>query len=714
MRAFIAWLLSAWMLAGLGFAQDAARARTDNVEASLVAETDGVAPGGTVTVALRLAIRDHWHTYWSYAGDSGEATTVAWTLPDGVTAGPLQFPYPHRIEVGPLVNFGYEGTVLHLTDITVPADAQPGQTLTLKADAVWLVCSDVCIPEDAALALDLKVVAGTPSPSPLAAEFADARAKLPKPSPWPATFAVDGKSIAVSLASPDLAGAGLTSVVLFPREGGYIKNAAKQTTTSNDGAVTVTSETGRHFSTPEKAAKVTSLPAVFVITGADGQTDAFTVDATRGEKRAGAVVPGAGGQDATGVGPQDGVSVWTALGFALLGGLILNLMPCVFPVLSMKALSLAGKGSDLGAARIGGLAYTAGVVLSFVALAGMLIALRSAGEAIGWGFQLQSPAIVAALALLFLAIGLNLMGVFEIGGRLQNLGSGLARGQGVTASFLTGVLAAVVAAPCTAPFMGAAVFTALTQPVPVALAIFGALGFGMALPYLILAYSPALIRRFPKPGPWMERLKQVLAFPMFASAAWLLWVLSIAAGSTGLALGLGAAILVGFGLWLWGLTQRGEGGWMARGFAGAAAAAVLGVLFVVPQTSGSATAAAPGADTVGPKYEAYSPERLASLRQDGKAVFVNLTAAWCVTCLMNEEVALSSSRLATSFENSGIVYLKGDWTNRDPDITALLEQHGRAGVPLYLFYPAGGGEPQILPQLLTEEIVLAAVSPPGT
>ena len=663
--------------------------KTDNVEARLVAETPNAVPGGTISVALRLNIREHWHTYWFYAGDSGEATTVEWTLPDGVTAGPLQFPYPHRIEVPPLVNFGYEGTVLHLTDLQIPASAKPGDTIALKADAVWLVCAEVCIPEEGVLTLDLPVAAdaGTADAA-TAAEFAAARAAMPTPSPWPATASVDGKTLTLRLDAPQLAEAGLASAVLFPQSGGYIKNAAPQTVETSGGSLTISTETGRRFSTPEKAAEVKSVPAVIVTTGSDGVTHAFTLEA-----------PVTAAAPASAPGGEGALTVPVALLFAFLGGLILNLMPCVFPVLSMKALALAKKGGDTRAARIGGLAYTAGVVASFLAIAGLLIALRAGGEQVAWGFQLQSPIVVAGLALLFFVIGLNLMGVFEVGGRIQNIGSGLGKGDGATASFLTGVLAAVVAAPCTAPFMAGAVGAAISQPPAIALAIFGALGLGMAAPYLALAYSPALIRLMPKPGTWMVRLKQALAFPMFGSAAWLLWVLVIQAGPNVLVLVLAAFIIAAFGLWLWGLSQRGEAGLKTRILAGLTAVPVL-----------AAVAMARPSEPSGLISEAYTPVRLEELLKEGKPVFVNLTAAWCVTCLVNEEVALSGQGLADAFRQNGITYLKGDWTNRDPDITKLLEQHGRAGVPLYLYYAAGKSEPVVLPQLLTEGIVIAALT----
>ncbi len=699
-----AFLAAGFALAFTASADDLSISRTDNVEARLIAETSGVQPGGTVTLALRLSIREHWHTYWLNPGDSGEATTVDFTLPAGASAGPLQFPYPHRIKVGPLVNFGYDGVVLHMADIKVPADAAPGTVIPVKADATWLVCKDVCIPEEASLTLDVPVVTGTPAASADASEIAATRAALPQESPWAASFAVENNRLTLALDAAPLASAGLKEAVLFPVEAGYIKNAADQAMDMKDGKVVMSTEAGRRFATPDKAAKVTALPALLVLTGQDGQTRAFTVTAKPG------AVPALGAGATSGEGA---INIWTALLFAFLGGLILNLMPCVFPVLSMKALALAKKGgSDVKAARSGGLAYTAGVVVSFLALGGALIALRSAGEAIGWGFQLQSPIIIAALALLFFVIGLNLMGVFEVGTSLQNAGAS-AKSDGLSGSFFTGVLAAVVAAPCTAPFMGSAIFTALTQPVPVALAIFGALGLGMAAPYLLLTFSPALVRRMPKPGLWMERLKQVLAFPMFGTAAWLVWVLSVLAGAKEMALMLTALIVAGFALWVYGLIQRGARGWLPRAAALLTGIAAIASIAFMPQTINAKASAMTGSEG-GIQWEAYTPAKLETLLGEGKSVFIDLTAAWCITCMANEEVALSSAGIAEDFKKLGIVPLKGDWTNRDPDITKLLEAHGRAGVPLYLFYKAGSRTPAVLPQLLTESIVRDAIGAPSS
>ena len=378
-----------------------------------------------------------------------------------------------------------------------------------------------------------------------------------------------------------------------------------------------------------------------------------------------------------------------------MGGLILNLMPCVFPVLSIKALALVREGNH----RAEGLAYTAGVLASFAVLAAVLIALRAGGQQVGWGFQFHSPVFVLVVSYLLFLVGLNLSGFFDIGGGFTGVGSSLAARQGLAGSFFTGVLAAVVATPCTAPFMGAALAFALAQPAAVMLSVFLALGLGLALPFLVLAFWPAAQRWLPRPGAWMDRFKQFLAFPMFAAVVWLLWVLAQQTGPDGVALALGGLVLLAFALWL----RR-----VSDGVAGAAGL-VIGLLlafsvtyWIKPQPAADVRADA--------TLEAYSAERLAELRAQKQPVFVNLTASWCISCLVNERVALSRPEVKDAFAKAGVVYLKGDWTREDPKITAVLKAHGRSGVPLYLYYAPGAAEAVVLPQLLTPGLVIEAVS----
>lgn len=655
-------------------------ATTDHVAAALLAEGRAV-PGARVTIALRLAMSPGWHSYWRNPGDSGLDTTIAWTLPEGVAAGPIQWPYPKAIPVPPLMNYGYEGTVLLLTDIAVPADFA-GTSLAVKARADWLVCAEICIPEGADLALDVPVAAAFVPDSTVALAFEQTRAALPLPAPFPVSALRQGDQVTLSLDN-DLA---FESARFFPYDGSVVA-AAPQPFAGRK--LTVTLDPGF------KGDKLVGV----LVASSRGWTRAY--DLTPALAAAGAApvagLPTRPLAPATAALP----SLGAALLFALLGGIILNLMPCVLPVLSIKALALAGHERAPGARgrlRRDGLAFTLGVLTCFGGLAVLLLVLRGAGEAVGWGFQLQSPPVVGLLVLLFAAIGLLFLGVVEFGGAIGGLGDGLVRRGGVAGSFATGLLAAVVATPCTAPFMGAALGFAVTQPAPVALGVFLMLGFGMALPFLAITMIPALVHRLPRPGAWMIRFRQALAFPMFASSAWLVWVLAIQAGPMGIAAILAALVLLGFAAWAAGLGGR------AGRLLGLAALLAALVLAVQPATQAPAAVG----ETTG--TEAYSEARLAELRAAGRPVFVNLTAAWCITCLVNERVALSGPAVSGLMAQRGIVYLKGDWTNRDPAITALLAAHGRTGVPLYLAFPGDGGPARVLPQILTEATILDALS----
>ncbi|WP_105102952.1 protein-disulfide reductase DsbD family protein [Microbulbifer pacificus] len=414
----------------------------------------------------------------------------------------------------------------------------------------------------------------------------------------------------------------------------------------------------------------------------------------------GTTASAAGGGPLTTAGTSTGLLLALALAFG--GGLLLNLMPCVFPVLSIKALAITHAGAHQ---RLHGWAYTAGVIATFVLIAAIMLGLRSAGEAVGWGFQLQSPVVVAALVYLFFAMGLSLSGVTEFGGRLMGLGADSGRSGGLGGSFSTGALATVVASPCTAPLMGSALGFAVTQPAIVALSVFAALGAGMAAPFLLLTYIPALAQRLPRPGAWMETLKQFLAFPMYLTAVWLLWVLGRQAGSDGVALVLMGAVALAFALWLWPrpADSAGKIRWLR---ASCAITAVIGAAWVLPQLENEQQLPSSGASDY---WQPYSPAALDAARDQGQPVLVNMTAAWCITCLANEKVVLSSDAVRTAVGDLGIVALKGDWTNQDPQITELLTRYGRSSVPLYLLFPAGGGEPQILPQILSRDGLLMAM-----
>ena len=565
----------------------------------------------------------------------------------------------------------------------------------------WLVCEEICIPEQVALGLDLPVVAAGTDAGPAHPVIAAAEARLPVDSPWAARFEASGDTLRLALDAPGLRRDAIEDIWFYPNEWGVIAHAASQQLSVEADRIVLRMTPGDAFQ-PTLA----SLDGVLVVKErAGGQllTQALTVSAP-----VGSVAAGTGG---LGIGS---IGIGTALLFALLGGLILNLMPCVFPVLSMKALALVEQaGKQPAQVRLHGLAYTGGILISFAALAGLLAALKAGGTAVGWGFQFQSPIFVLLLAYLLFAVGLSLSGVFTIGGSVAGVGANLAARGGYAGSFFTGVLAAIVATPCTAPFMGVAIGFALAASLPVLFAVFLALGLGLALPYVALSVWPPLLRLLPKPGLWMERFKQFLAFPMYGAAIWLVWVLSLQAGAEGVLTALGGMLLIGFAAWLYDVT-RNSGGRARRIGSGLAALALVSAIgWGIAAGSQAAqrtpaTAEAGAAETT--PWESYSRQKFEALRAEGKPVFLNFTAAWCITCLVNERVALNRPDVAEAFRTGDVTYLKGDWTNQDAEITAKLEEFGRSGVPLYVFYPAGrDSQPVVLPQLLTVDIVLGGI-----
>ena len=672
MRALL--FLLALLAATPAFAQDTG----PKVHARLVAEDKAVAPGGAITVALEEKIAPRWHTYWKNPGDAGAPTEIQWSLPPGWKAGAIQWPRPKRLPVGPLMDYGYEGTPWLLTTLTAPADATG--TVTIKAAASWLVCEQICIPEDATLTLTLAVGKQQADPA-VAKEFAAARAQLPVASPWKVNYAL-GNALDIYVAAPSLAAAHPTSADFFPARAGIIKNAAPQLVGyAKDGLVLRL--------TP--GAKVSGLlDGLLVLTSSDGSIQALEVSVPPGP-----VPPAEFGAAASGE-----ITLGLAILFAFLGGIILNVMPCVLPILAMKALSLASHGTE---GRKESFAYTAGAVLSFAALGLAIILLRQGGQSVGWGFQLQSPLAVAGFALLVFAVALNLSGLFEVGS--ITAGEGLASRSGMPGAFFTGVLAVAVAAPCTAPFMAAALGFALTQSALSALAVFVALGLGFALPFLLLGIWPRLLAFVPKPGAWMLTFKQFLAFPMYAAAAWLVWVLAQQAGPRGVALILAAMIALALAAWLWSVTRNLSA--RGRGIGALAALLILACgLYGVSLLRDASAAPAQQSSKLG---EPYSAAKLASLRAGNRPVFVDATAAWCITCLVNEEAVLSRSNVKSAFAAKNVAYLVADWTNRNPEVTALLKENGRSGVPLYLYYAPGARTPIILPQILTETGVLSAL-----
>ena len=670
--------------------------RTEHVTAELVAENQSLVAGADNELALRIVPQAGWHIYWRNPGDSGLPTALDWNLPPGVAAGPLQWPYPHREVLGDIVNYGYDRETLLPVALHVPPDWPVGQALTAGAKARWLVCKDVCIPGSAELSLTLPVIAAgsTPSPDPRTQPaFAQARAELPQPAPanWKVRFAIRGGDFTLGVEGAQLSG---RDIEFFPYANDLVKHSAPQRV-HNDPARELRLSQQLNEAYVKAPAQVDGVLVVH---------DGDNVKAWEIHAQPGAVTPvppsAAPAPALVPALPATEVGLWLALVFALLGGLILNLMPCVFPVLSIKSVSLIeARGAVARRQRAHALFYTAGVLLAFAALAGALLALRAGGRAVGWGFQLQQPVFVAALAYLMFAMALSMSGVVQFGVRLMGVGQSLAATGGYRGSFFTGVLAVLVATPCTVPFMGTALGYALTQPPAIAVAVFLALGLGMALPFLLLGYFPRLGAWLPKPGAWMETFKQAMAFPLYLSVAWLLWVLGGLSSRDGMALAAVGLVLLAFALWLW--PRRGA---LAGTLKLAALAAALALLAAPPMRAVPATPAPMAAAA----HESYTPQRLQELRSQGRTVFVNFTADWCLTCKFNERVALDNDAVRAAFAAHDVVWLTGDWTRYDPEITATLQRFGRSGVPLYLLYPKGGA-PEVLPQLLTPAAVIDAL-----
>jgi thiol:disulfide interchange protein DsbD len=711
--------------------------KTDQVRAELVAYApDGVAPGKPLWLGLRMEHAPQWHTYWKNPGDSGLATTLQWTLPAGFAAGEIAWPTPRPLPVGPLMNFGYEGTVLLPVAITVPATfAGDALAVTLRAD--WLVCREVCIPEGGDFALQVPARAAT---SLHAALFEQSRALQPRTlAPVQASARVDGDALVVRVAGlpPELAGRALR---LLPELAGVIDNAAPPQARWEGNTWEA-----RVALSAQRSESPAALAAVLVLDtsagGATGAASSKTAEAAppglqlalsvSGVWPAAATAP-AGSAASAGtpavpppvpVAPTDAAAVAVSLLLALLGGALLNLMPCVFPVLSLKVLGLAAHGAHAahgapgGDARAprrallaGGVAYTGGVIVSFLVLAGLLLALRAGGEQLGWGFQLQSPAFVAALAALFTLIGLNLAGLFEFGSVLPGSLAALRARHPVADSALTGVLAVAVASPCTAPFMGASLGLAVTLPAPQALAIFAALGLGMASPYLLACLWPGLARRLPRPGVWMARFKVLMAFPMFATVIWLVWVLGQQAGIDAVAGLLGLLLALAFAAWALGAPGFGR---RARVGFGAVAVGVLGLAlaWALPGLRPAATVALPtAAEPADARWQAWSPEREREALAQGRPVFVDYTAAWCVTCQFNKRTALADAQVLADFAARGVVLLRADWTQRDPRITQALAALGRNGVPVYVLMSPGAAGPRLLSEILSVRELREAIA----
>jgi thiol:disulfide interchange protein len=590
----------------------------NNIDARLVAETAAPAAGSTVMLAIDMRPKAGWHGYWQNPGDAGFGAVLDWVVPAGTKAGTPRFPVPERLVIAGLMNHVFNGDHALLVPFSVPAGLAPGTPLPIRLKGEWLACTDkVCVPERAELSLDLKVGDGAVAAADRA-RFDGWRAKLPRPLGSPATFARSGDTIRFAIPYP--ASLAADNPWFFAATEDALAYAKPQKVARN-GDLLIVEATASGHATPQRIDGVLAF----------GTEMGLEVAAAPGDVPANA--------------DTGWRTILLALGGAILGGLLLNIMPCVFPIISLKALSIARAGGDESTARRDALAYTAGVVITCLALGALLLGLRAAGQTVGWAFQLQNPWVLAVLLALAVAITLNLLGVFELRG--FGGGGALAGQGGVAGSFWTGVLAAFVATPCTGPFMAAALGAALVLPAGAALAVFAGLGVGLAIPFLLIGFVPAFRNRLPRPGPWMARFRRWMALPMVLTAAALVWL-------------------------LWPHVT------------GAA-------------RNGSEVAAIEGAIP-------FDEARLATLRAEGKPVFLYFTADWCITCKINEKAAIDRAETLAAFKRANVTVMVGDWTNGDPAITRFLESRARSGVPLYLWYPVGG-EPRELPQILTPALL---------
>lgn len=691
MRALI---LSAfiWLMALPAMASQSVPVDTGKVTASLVSSHDSVAPGQEFYIALRTVLDEKWHTYWRNPGDSGEPVQMEWELPEGVSAGKIHWPLPGTIPTGPIVNYGFEGTPLFPVKFTVSDDVKLGSVITVRSNFYYLVCKDVCIPEQGSASLPI-AVGESAKDTRWDAEIKAALAATPKRDGINGAIKKTDQSLEISF--NDLPQGDFTQAYFFPYEQGIIGHSEPQKVTrGNNGLrLTTTPDYVWDNDTPDTFDGVLTYSQNGVLKGSKVSLavgKSFDIGAA-------GVGAGAGAPKAA----IGGVTLWTAVIGALIGGLILNLMPCVFPVISIKALSIAksAHGERKKIKREAWL-YTAGVIVTFLLLTLILLAFKAGGAEIGWGFQLQSPKVVAALAVLLFVIGLNLLGVFEFGSGLQNTGAELTQKSGAAGSFFTGALAVIVATPCTAPMMAGAVGYALAAPAIITLAVFMALAIGFALPFLLIAYVPGLLSKLPKPGPWMVRFKEILAFPMFAASIWLVWVLSLQAGEGGVLFVLSAMLAVSLAIWFF----------KDKNIIAKALGAFSVLAAIALPISISANAVSVPVATGKLEAEAWSPARVAELQSQGRPIFVDFTAAWCVTCKVNEKVVLNKTKTQKLFKDTNTAFLIADWTNKDDIIAAELTKYGRAGVPLYLVYSNNSVKPAILPQVLNYDVIMEAIT----
>jgi thiol:disulfide interchange protein/DsbC/DsbD-like thiol-disulfide interchange protein len=665
-------------------------ASSDHATGTLMTERASAMPGDTFQGALRLKLADGWHVYWRNPGDSGLPPSVTWESSPGVTAGDFRFPPPHAIPLDPLMNYGYEGEVVLPFELSIPADAKVGDALSIGGTFDYLICADVCIPEAIDLSISLPITSTPSTDADASAIIAATLTKLPVNLTGRAAIETIEGGYRIGVADPAVAAAmaDAADVRFFPNGPEILHAPPQPTRVGPDGIVLEVKSSA--FATPTSV-----IAGLIVVEGKDGALKGWEVTPTPGPMPEGisdgefvrtGVDPAKAAAAATAAAPAaplDAAGIAVLLGLAFLGGLVLNLMPCVLPVLTIKAAGLVHTAHDPAESRKHGIAYLAGVLVCFAAVGLILVALKASGDsAVGFGFQLQYSWVTAFFALLMFAVGLNLLGVFEVGGSLAGVGGNLADKGGTSGAFFTGLLAAFVGAPCIGPFLAPAVGATLTQPAPMVILVFLVIGLGMAAPMVLLSFTPAFAKILPKPGRWMETFRQVLAFPMFLTALWLLWVLGAQAGTDGVVAVLAGAIVLAFGIWLARKIGSGMVGRIAAG-------AVILAAFIVPSIATTSFKAEAAAIAEG---ETWSPARVTALRAENKVIFVDFTAKWCITCQVNKG-AIYDAAVQKTFTDVGVAFLIADWTNKDKVIAEELASHGVAGIPFYLVYPASGGEP---------------------
>ncbi len=658
--------------------------KSQHLSVGLVSGRDAIHPGSSIDAGLYFKLDPGWHVYWINAGDSGEPPRVQWHLPEGWTAAPMQFPPPRRLPLGPLMDYGYEGTVLFPITLHAASNVNPTGPLELSAKVDWLVCREVCIPGKAELKLPLSVTdPSNPGTAYMPGLFDEIRKQLPQP--LPASEQAKFQPTPTGFVLTVLTGKREADAQFFPFDQNQIDNPAPQTVTPLKQGVRIELK-------KDQSLKTTPPELHGLLVFADGR--AYDVKAAQGTLAAAADVSAGPGK------------ILQVVGLAFLGGIILNLMPCVFPVLFIKGLALVqSSGEERSRMRAHGWVYTLGILVSFWIVVALLLVLRAGGRQFGWGFQFQSPSFVAVMALLLFFLGLSLAGMFEIGLTLTSAGGSLASKSGYAGSFFTGILAMVVATPCTAPFMGLAIGFALAQPAAITFLIFTALGLGLAAPYLLLSFNPGWTRLLPRPGAWMEVLKQATAVPIFATVIWLVWLFTQSAGVNALIGLLAAFLLLAVAGWVLGR-------WPAKGLSTVIAALLLLAAIALPVYAMRrfAPPSMAASKTGSSDWQSYSPQLLEQYRAQGRPVFVDFTANWCLSCQVNERVVLERADVQQRLHASGIALVRADWTRHDETIARALAELGRSGVPTYVLYSGSGQEPpQVLPEVLTPGIVFNAL-----